>query len=73
MLFFMASSIHLGGVQTPIAAVGALWLALIFGLIALLEFNGIKGKTGPFTSVKGVIHMGVVLTVVLYVLAELAG
>jgi len=73
MLFFMASSIHLGGVQTPIAAVGALWLALIFGLIALLEINGIKGKTGPFTSVKGVIHMGVLLTVVLYVLAELAG
>jgi uncharacterized membrane protein len=72
MLFFMASSIHLGGVQTPLGAVGALWLALIFGLIALLEINAVVGKTGPMTTVKGVIHCGLGLTVVLYVLAELA-
>jgi len=31
-----------------------------------LEINGLKGKTGPMTSVKGVIHMGLLLTLVLY-------
>jgi len=72
MLFFMASSNHLGGLQTMLGDAGTLWLALIFGLIALLEINGIAGKTGPMTTVKGVVHSGLGLTVVLYVLAELA-
>jgi uncharacterized membrane protein len=71
MLFFMASSVHLGGVQIPVHSAGMLSLVLIFGLIAALELNGIFGKTGPITSVKGVIHSGVLLTVVLYLLAEL--
>ena len=39
---------------------------MVFGIIALLEINAIKGKTGPMTSVVGVIHMGVLLTLVLY-------
>ena len=56
MLFFMASSIHLGGLQTPLGAVGTLPLIAIFGI---------------FTSVKGVIHSGIALTVVLWLLAEL--
>jgi len=72
MLFFMASSVHLGALQMPVGSVGAGLLAAIFGLIALLEVNGIVGKTGPMTSVKGVIHMGLLLTLVLYILAELA-
>ena len=71
MLFFMASSIHLGGMQVPVGSAGMTTLVLIFGLIAALELNGIFGKTGPFTSVKGVIHSGLLLTVVLYLLAEL--
>ena len=42
--------------------------ALIFStvLILLIEANAIKGKMGPMASVKGVIHCGVLLTVVLY-------
>ena len=72
MLFFMASSNHLGGLQTMLGDAGGLWLALVFGLIAALEVNAIAGKTGPIASVKGVIHMGLLLTAVLYVLAELA-
>ena len=36
-----------------------------------LEINGIKGKTGPMTSVKGVIHMGLLLTLILYLGIEL--
>jgi len=70
MLFFMASSVHLGGLQANIHAVGVTTLVLIFGLIAALELNGIFGKTGPFTSVKGVIHSGIFLTAILYLLAE---
>jgi len=71
MLFFMASSVHLGGLQHSIHSVGITSLALIFGLIIALQLNGIFGKTGPFTSVKGVIHSGIWLTAVLYILAEL--
>ena len=70
MLFFMASSIHLGGLQVSVNSVGVTTLVLSFGLILALELNGIFGKTGPFTSVKGVIHSGILLTVILYLLAE---
>jgi len=71
MLFFMASSVHLGGLQQSVHSVGAVSLAMIFGLIAVLQLNGIFGKTGIFTSVKGVIHSGFFLTAILYILAEL--
>jgi len=71
MLFFMASSVHLGGIQVPVTSVGLTSLLLIFGLIAALELNGIVGKTGPMTTVKGVLHGSVLLTVILYVLTEL--
>ena len=71
MLFFMAASVHLGGIQVPVYSTGLGSLVLIFGLIAALELNGIFGKTGPITTVKGVIHSGLMLTLVLYLLAEL--
>lgn len=71
MLFFMASSVHLGQLQTSMASASALSMAVIFGLIALLALNGIFGKTGPITSVKGVIGSGFVLTAVLYLMVEL--
>lgn len=71
MLFFMASSVHLGGIQQSVHSASVASLAMIFGLIAVLQLNGIFGKTGPFTSVKGVIHFGILLTAVLYLAAEL--
>ena len=71
MLFFMASSRHLLQIQTPISDVSVAGLVTVFGLIAALAVNGLMGKTGPMTSVKGVIHMGVALTVVLYLLIDL--
>jgi uncharacterized membrane protein len=37
-----------------------------FAIIVLLEVNGIFGKTGPITSVKGVIHCSLGLTAVLW-------
>jgi len=66
MLFFMASSVHLAQLSTPVDDASILSKVSVFGLILLLAINGIKGKTGPMTSVKGVIHMGILLTLVLY-------
>ena len=71
MLFFMASSVHLAQLAQPVMSASLLSLLLVFGLILLLEFNAIKGKTGPITTVKGVIHMGLLLTLVLYLGIEL--
>lgn len=71
MLFFMASSVHLGQLQTPIHQESAASLAIVFGLIVVLALNGIVGKTGPFTSVKGVIGSGFFLTAILYLLVEM--
>ena len=66
MLFFMASSVHLYAISKPVMEASIVSKLVVFGLILLLAINGIKGKTGPMTSVKGVIHMGLLLTVVLY-------
>jgi hypothetical protein len=64
MLFFMGSSTHMpNGLVTDASTVG---LAAIMLVIAALEINGIAGKQGPMTSVRGVIHSGIGLTVVLY-------
>jgi uncharacterized membrane protein len=71
MLFFMASSVHLAQLAVPITSASILSLIVVFGIIALLEINAIKGKTGPMTSVVGVIHMGVLLTLVLYLGVDL--
>jgi len=71
MLFFMASSVHLGQLQTPIHGESVVSLAAVFGLIAVLALNGVFGRTGPLTSVKGVIASGFLLTAVLYLLVEL--
>jgi uncharacterized membrane protein len=69
MLFFMGAASHL-----PIA-IGAnanfMVLAIVMAvLIGLIELNAIKGKTGPMTTVKGVIHCGVALTIVMYAVVE---
>lgn len=70
MLFFMASSVHLGQLQTSIHSASAASLTIVYGLIVVLALNGVVGKTGPFTSVKGVISSGFLLTAVLYILIE---
>jgi uncharacterized membrane protein len=72
MLFFMASSIHLGQLQTPVQQASLASLVLSFGLIIVLALNGLFGKTGPLTSVKGVIGSGFLLTAILYLLIEMA-
>ena len=45
----------------------ALVMAVIIGAI---EINAIKGKTGPMTSIKGVIHCGFALALVMYFAME---
>jgi uncharacterized membrane protein len=71
MLFFMGAASHLTINLNPEynGKILALVLALIIGA---LEFNAIKGKTDTIkiTSIKGVTHMGVLLTVILYVVIE---
>ena len=70
MLFFMGAASHLPLNVGPTASFTA-W-AVIFGVIlSALELNAIKGKTGPMTSVKGVVHCGFALAVVLYVVMDL--
>ena len=71
MAFFMLGNMHLGGMATPVGSASSISLIAVFGLILLLALNGLKGKTGPMTSVKGVVHMGIALTAVLYLFIEL--
>ena len=75
MLFFMGASGHLNGIgRVPMssedsASLVAIILTLI--IVVALEINAIKGKTGPMTSVKGVIHCGVGLMIGLLAIIEL--
>lgn len=78
MLFFMGASAHLNGSgRSFVSALGSdngvntLAFALAVIIIAALEFNAVKGKQGPMTSVAGVIHCGIGLTAVLLLLLEL--
>ena len=61
MLFFMGAARGLGAETTSQAALLASTIIII-----IIEANAIKGKMGPMASVKGVIHCGLALTVVLY-------
>ena len=62
MLFFMGSSAHYasGSLMTNTTSV---WVCV--AIIAALEANAIFGKQGPLTTIPGVIHCGLGLTLVL--------
>lgn len=70
MLFFMLSASHLNYVVDESSNVGAYW-AVILILIGAIEVNGIFGKTGPITSIKGVITGGFLLTLTIVVINHL--
>lgn len=74
MLFFMGASAHLSGIgRVPMSSDGGtseLAMILTLAIILGLEFNAIKGKTGPMTSVIGVIHSGIGLGAVLLLIVE---
>lgn len=61
MLFGMLGSKHLF-----IADAGGTGFYAAMALIVLLEVNALVGKTGPMTSVKGVIHCSIALTAVIW-------
>jgi uncharacterized membrane protein len=72
MLFFMASSVHLGAGHGMIGAASMTALVVSMAIIAAVQLNGIFGKQGPMTTVRGVIVSGFVLTAVLWaVVAQL--
>ena len=68
MLFCMLASKHGAAVavgMVPISAGLGNGLMAALALAVLLELNAIFGKMGPMASVKGVIHMSLLLTVVM--------
>lgn len=65
MLFCMFASKHGAAVAAGMVPITAgisngLWAAM--GLVVLLELNALFGKMGPMASVKGVIHLSLLLT-----------
>lgn len=67
MLFFMLSASHLPYAVNESSNVSLYWILFIL-IAAVLEGNAIYGKTGPITTIKGVVTSGFVLTVVYVVL-----
>lgn len=69
MLFFMGTASHL-----PIGVSENSQAMLLYGILGLiivgLEVNIFKGKLGPLTTVKGVIHSAIGFTVLTYALLE---
>lgn len=74
MLFFMGASGHLLGTgRVPMSSadgVSELAMFLTLAIVLGIEFNGIKGKQGPMTSIIGVIHCGIALGAVLLIIME---
>jgi len=70
MLFCMGAASHLPIQVSESAHLGVLALVMLV-IIGGLELNALKGKTGPITSIKGVIHMGFALTIVIYAVMEI--
>lgn len=69
LLFFMGAARHMPlTVPENFSAMGV--ISVLTVIILGLEVNAIKGKLGPMTTVKGVIHCGVGLLVVLYAIIE---
>jgi uncharacterized membrane protein len=69
MLFFMVAAPHLS-IEMDLANQSAYYIFL-FLILGGLEFNAIKGKLGPLTTVKGVITCGFVLTLITYLGMEI--
>lgn len=70
MLFFMGAANHLT-VMTDETSKFMLCAVVLGVIILLLELNAIKGKLGPLTTVKGVVHMGFILTIIMYLAIEI--
>lgn len=69
MLFFMGAASHLPIRVGEESKFAAYWIAYAI-IVGAIEFNAIKGKPGPMATLKGVIHCGFGLAIVLYALVE---
>lgn len=69
LLFFMGACRHLS-LNIPENFSPGLVMGVTTLLILLIELNAVKGKVGPMATVKGVVHCGLGLLVVLYGLVE---
>ncbi len=67
MAYCMLASPHIGYGADSLLSVngGGTALYIVLALIAALEVNAIVGKQGPMTTVKGVIHSSLGLTVIM--------
>jgi uncharacterized membrane protein len=70
LLFLMAAASHLPIQINPDRSLVPL-VVVLAAIIGALELNALKGKLGPITTVKGVIHMGFLLAIVIYLIIEL--
>lgn len=70
MLFFMGAASHLPLTLSPDKSLVPYWstFAIIIGLI---ELNAVKGKMGALQKLVMAIHLGLALTIVLYLAMEL--
>lgn len=69
MLFYMAGARHLPLITSADSSYSA-YFAVFFIVLGALEFNAIKGKTGPMTTINGVITCAFALTALLYGVME---
>lgn len=70
LLFYMGAGPHLGMQVAQDVGVGKAFIAT-FALMLLIQLNAMFGKlVKPIQSTVGVIHMGVLLTAIFYVLQE---
>jgi uncharacterized membrane protein len=71
MLFLMRAASHLP-IQIDPEFNGKMLFLVLVAIIGLLELNAVKGKTDyiKITSIVGVVHMGILLTAILYVVIE---
>lgn len=70
MLFCMIASHQLGYSAQHILSVqgGGLGMFIAFAIIALIEANALFGKPGPMASIRGVIHMSLALSALIFCL-----
>ncbi len=64
LLFFMVGSSHLGYQITENSQVTLYWIVALI-VIGAIQGNALYGKTGPMTTIRGVITSGFVLTLAL--------
>jgi len=70
MIFFMLSAAHVSYAVEETSQLSLYYICLLI-VVGALQGNGMYGKTGPITTIKGVITCGFALTVVLIGLISL--